>query len=78
MLTMAVNGLMSFAHWMSIIACEYTFLSCSNECSVRDKILRKNMEKHKMEEYISMFAPIVGRAANMKSGRQLTLKNARV
>ena len=31
-------------------ACDYTFLSCPNECSGGDKILRKNMEKQKMEE----------------------------
>ena len=31
-------------------ACDYTFLSCPNECDGGDKILRKNMEKHKMEE----------------------------
>ena len=31
-------------------ACDYTFLSCPNECDGGDKILRKNMEKHKTEE----------------------------
>ena len=30
--------------------CDYTFLSCPNKCSGGDKILRKNMEKHKTEE----------------------------
>ena len=30
--------------------CDYTFLSCPNECENGDKILRKDMEKHKMEE----------------------------
>ncbi len=33
-----------------IITCDYAFLSCPNECVVGNKILRKNMEKHKMEE----------------------------
>ena len=31
-------------------ACDYIFLSCPNECDGGDKILQKNMEKHKMEE----------------------------
>ena len=30
--------------------CDYTFLSCPSECENGDKILRKDMEKHKMEE----------------------------
>ena len=30
--------------------CDYTFLSCPNECQDGDKILRKDMEKHKAEE----------------------------
>ena len=30
--------------------CDYTFLFCPNECDGGDKILRKNIEKHKMEE----------------------------
>jgi hypothetical protein len=33
-----------------IIACDYAFLSCPNKCGVGDNILRKSMEKHKMEE----------------------------
>ena len=32
------------------IICDYTFLSCPNECEDGDKILRKDMEKHKAEE----------------------------
>ena len=31
-------------------ACDYTFLFCPNKCDGGDKILRKNMEKHKTEE----------------------------
>ena len=31
-------------------ACDYSFLSCPNKCDGGDKILHKNMEKHKMEE----------------------------
>ena len=30
--------------------CDYTFLSCPNECQDGDKILCKDMEKHKTEE----------------------------
>ena len=33
-----------------LITCEYILLSCPNKCNDRDKILRKDMEKHKMEE----------------------------
>jgi hypothetical protein len=36
-----------------MFACDYAFLSCPNECNGGDKILRKNMEKHKMEELVS-------------------------
>ena len=31
-------------------ACDYSFLSCPNECDGGDKILRKNMERHKTKE----------------------------
>ena len=31
-------------------ACNYTFLPCPNECEDGDKILRKDMERHKTEE----------------------------
>ena len=33
-----------------LTACDYTFLSCPNECEDGDKILRKDMEKHITEE----------------------------
>ena len=33
-----------------LIVCDYTFLSCPNECDDGDKILRKDMEKHKAEK----------------------------
>ena len=33
-----------------LTACDYTFLSCPNECEDGDKILRKDMEKHTTEE----------------------------
>jgi TNF receptor-associated factor 4 len=33
-----------------MVACDYTFLSCPNECDGGDKILRKDIEKHKMDE----------------------------
>jgi TNF receptor-associated factor 4 len=33
-----------------MLTCDYAFLSCPNECLGGDKILRKDIEKHKMEE----------------------------
>ena len=33
-----------------LTACDYTFLSCPNECEDGDKILRKDMEKHTTEK----------------------------
>ena len=33
-----------------LIICDYIFLSCPNDCEDGNKILRKDMERHKMEE----------------------------
>ena len=33
-----------------LIICDYTFLSCPNDCEDGNKILRKDMERHKMKE----------------------------
>ena len=50
MLTMAVNGLVRFIHWTNIRVSVTTFISCPSECEDGNKILRKDMETHKMEE----------------------------